>query len=97
MSTLECCSSCLFWVHVLCLRWVCFDLQEKSAESDTIEGSAGNNQEHDDDDGDDVKPPGGVDDEDNDDDEEEEDEDEFDSGDEEILTKSGELLDVSRV
>lgn len=51
-----------------------------------------NNQEHDD--GDDVKPPGGADDED-DDDEEEEDEDEFDSGDEEILTKSGELPEVS--
>uniref|UniRef100_A0A671UFN6 RNA helicase n=1 Tax=Sparus aurata TaxID=8175 RepID=A0A671UFN6_SPAAU len=79
--------------------WVMSDIMKqlknkKSAESDTIEGSAGNNQEHDD--GDDVKPPGGVDDEDNDDDddEEEEDEDEFDSGDEEILTKSGELLDV---
>uniref|UniRef100_A0A671UFF2 RNA helicase n=1 Tax=Sparus aurata TaxID=8175 RepID=A0A671UFF2_SPAAU len=77
--------------------WVMSDImkqlknKEKSAESDTIEGSAGNNQEHDD--GDDVKPPGGVDDEDNDDDddEEEEDEDEFDSGDEEILTKSGEF------
>ncbi|XP_073324487.1 probable ATP-dependent RNA helicase DDX27 isoform X1 [Pagrus major] len=69
---------------------------EKSAESDAAEDSAGKNQEHDDDD--DVKPPGGVDDEDSDDDDEEEDEDEdeFDSGDEEILTKSDTLRNKER-
>lgn len=70
---------------------VCFDRQEKSAEKDAAEGSAGKNQwdeEDDDDEEEDVKPPDGTADE--DDETEEEAEDEFDSGDEEILTKSGE-------
>ncbi|XP_076603079.1 putative ATP-dependent RNA helicase DDX27 isoform X2 [Chaetodon auriga] len=86
--------------------------EEKSGERGVAEGSAGKNQgaeeeeeEEDDDDDDDddkeedVKPPDGTaneDDDDDDDDNEEEDEDEFDSGDEEILTKSDTLRDKER-
>lgn len=75
-------SSCQGKFYFLSLMWS-FNLQEKSAESDTAEGSAWKNQN--DDDEEDLKPPEGG--EDND---EEEEEDEFDEGDEEILTKSGE-------
>ncbi|TKS65005.1 putative ATP-dependent RNA helicase DDX27 [Collichthys lucidus] len=71
--------------------------EEKSAEVDAAEGSSvkKENDDDDDDDDDDVKPPDGV----NDDDDgggEEEDEDEFDSGDEEILTKSDTLREKER-
>ncbi|XP_041805818.1 probable ATP-dependent RNA helicase DDX27 isoform X2 [Chelmon rostratus] len=71
--------------------------EEKSAEKDAAEGSAGKNQwdeEDDDDEEEDVKPPDGTADE--DDETEEEAEDEFDSGDEEILTKSDTLRDKER-
>ncbi|XP_070698916.1 probable ATP-dependent RNA helicase DDX27 [Pempheris klunzingeri] len=77
----------------------------KSAESDPGEGSSGKNQEEEEDDDEDeegdVKPPaghgdGGDEDDDEEEDDEEEDEDEFDSGDEEILTKSDTLRDKQR-
>ncbi|XP_070848758.1 probable ATP-dependent RNA helicase DDX27 isoform X2 [Chaetodon trifascialis] len=78
--------------------------EEKSGERNAAEGSAGKNQgveeKEDDDDEEeeeeeDVKPPDGTVDED-DEEEEDEDEDEFDSGDEEILTKSDTLRDKER-
>ncbi|TKS65624.1 putative ATP-dependent RNA helicase DDX27 [Collichthys lucidus] len=69
--------------------------EEKSAEGDAAEGSSVKKEDDDDDDDDDdVKPPDGVDDD--DDGGEEEDEDEFDSGDEEILTKSDTLREKER-
>ncbi|XP_070758517.1 probable ATP-dependent RNA helicase DDX27 [Enoplosus armatus] len=67
--------------------------EEKSVESDTAEGSAVKNQE---DEEEDVKPHTGEDDDDEEEEEEEDDEDEFDSGDEEILTKSDTLRDKER-
>nr|XP_046241118.1 probable ATP-dependent RNA helicase DDX27 isoform X2 [Scatophagus argus] len=73
--------------------------EEKSAEGDAAEGSAGKNQQEEEEEEDakeeeDVKPSAGGDDD--DDEEEEEEEDEFDSDDEEILTKSDTLRDKER-
>ncbi|KAM9361671.1 putative ATP-dependent RNA helicase DDX27 isoform 2-T2 [Symphorus nematophorus] len=74
--------------------------EEKSTERDAAEGSARKNQNDDDNDDeeeeDDVKPPDGIDDEDDEDEDEDEEEEEFDSGDEEILTKSDTLRDKER-
>uniref|UniRef100_A0A665X8U7 RNA helicase n=1 Tax=Echeneis naucrates TaxID=173247 RepID=A0A665X8U7_ECHNA len=79
---------------------LCFG-SEKSGQSDAAEGTAGNNQEEEDGDDEekDVKPTAEEldeededdDDDDDDDEEEEEDVDEFNSSDEEVLTKSGEF------
>ncbi|GAA6236179.1 probable ATP-dependent RNA helicase DDX27 isoform X1 [Lates japonicus] len=75
--------------------------EEKSAQSETAEGSAEQNHEEDEDDDEeqDVKPAAGEadgGDEEEDEEEEEEDEDEFDSSDEEILTKSDTLREKEK-
>ncbi|XP_068449529.1 probable ATP-dependent RNA helicase DDX27 [Clinocottus analis] len=81
--------------------------EEKSTEIDPAEGSSAKNQKEEEEeeeeeveDADDVKPvPGEADDDEDDDndiDDDEEDEDEFDSGDEEVLTKSDTLRDKER-
>ena len=93
----EVCSPCVLRVSAgvcsPCLRF-CNVLQEKSAQTEAAGGSA--EKMEDEDEEEDTKPAAGEldgDDEEEQEEEEEEDEeeeDEFDSGDEEILTKSGE-------